>query len=118
MKLIRSKAEKDYREQLIRSHKSLFEDEEKRRVLLALREYYPGMKSAYTIDWIPEQGEDIYRILVNANLVATVEVDRLDNDSQPFIEDISLDQYQRKLSKSDRIKLAVAIDLAKSSEAD
>ena len=114
MKLIGRKIEAKYREQLISSHKSLFEDEEKKKVLSALRIRYPEMKSAYPIDWIPEQGEDIYRILINTDLVVTVELDRLDEESEVLIEAISLDQYQRRLSKTERIKLAVAIDLAKS----
>jgi hypothetical protein len=114
MKLIGSKVEAEYRKQLIRSRKSLFEDKEKRIVLASLRVRYPKMKTAYTLNWIPEQGEDIYCILVDTDLIVSVEVDRMNKDSEPLIKDTSLEQYQRKLSKTGRIKLAVAVDLAQS----
>ena len=114
MSLTRTKTEIDYREQLICSHKSLYEDEDKKRILSALNTNYPSMKTAYMLDWIPEQGEDIYKILIDSDVVVIVEIDRLDKSSKPFIEDVSIKQYQQKLSKNARIKLSVALDLVRS----
>jgi hypothetical protein len=114
VKPLRTKTKLDYREQLICSHKSLYEDEDKNRILSALNTHYPKMRTAYTLDWIPEQGEDIYTILVDLDMVATVEVDRLDKASKPFVDAIPIKQYQHKLSKKDQIKLSVALDLAQS----
>jgi len=113
MKLVGSKTESEYREQLIRSHNSLFRDSNKQRLLLALRQFYPKMKAGYTLHWIPEQGEDIYHILIASNLLVEVEVDRFNKESEPIIKEISLDQYKQRLSKTEQIKLAVAIELLK-----
>ena len=113
MKLRGTRTESDYRKKLIRSRRSLYEDEDKRRILIALSDNYPSMKTAYTLAWIPEQGEDIYKILIDSEIVATVEVDRFDLSRMPNIEDVSVAQYQKKLSKHGRVKLSVALDLVR-----
>ena len=112
MKLTGSKTEQEHRQQLVCSRNDLFENREKARILSSLYKQYPEMKTAYTLNWIPEQGEDIYYFLINKNIIAIVEIDRLDSSSEPIIEDLSISEYKRKLSKADQIKLAVAIDLA------
>lgn len=114
MKLIGSKTECHYREELIRSRQLLFEDKRNQKLLSCLESRYPDMKTAYIIGWTPEQGEDIYRVLIDASTIAGVEVDRNDDECPPVIEDISLKEYEGKLSKAGRIKLGVAIELAKS----
>ncbi|MFP7492963.1 hypothetical protein SFC66_04165 [Terribacillus saccharophilus] len=112
MKLIGSKTEQDIRDQLKKSNESLFNDNDKIRLLMVLRNQYPEMKSAYIIHWIPEQGEDIYRILINDNIIAEVELDRLDPNADPIIESKSVNAYKLGLNKQNQLKLAVAIDLA------
>lgn len=59
VKLIESKLEQELREQLILSNESLFKNEEKKRLLKAIKSLFREMKTAYIIHWIPEQGEDI-----------------------------------------------------------
>lgn len=76
VKLIGSKTEQDYREQLIRGYNSLFHNENNKRLLSVLKEFFPVMKSAYFLECIPEQGEDIYTILINTDIIASVELDR------------------------------------------
>lgn len=112
MKLIGSKMEQDFKKELIKSHDSLFQDKEKQRLVDILEEYFPSMRTAYVIGWTPEQGEDIYSILINTDIIAVIEIDRFDSDSKPIIEKISIRSYKQGLSKAGQIKLAVAIDLA------
>lgn len=113
MKLIGSKTEQELREQLIKSNQSLFKSEEKRRLLEVIRSSYPEMNTAYIIHWIPEQGEDIYKILINDCIIAEIELDRYNAEVEPIVESKTVPQYLQGLSKQNQIKLAVAIDLAK-----
>lgn len=113
MKLRGSKTEQDIRDQLKKSNESLFNDNDKTRLLNVLRNQYPEMKSAYIIHWIPAQGEDIYRILINDSIISEVEIDRLDEMAEPIFEAKSVNEYKQGLNKQNQLKLAVAIDLAK-----
>lgn len=59
MKLIGSRQEKKYREELKQSHWSLFHKNANLRLLKALKNICPDMRTAYVIEWVPDQGEDI-----------------------------------------------------------
>jgi len=113
VKLIGSKTEQDFRTELVNSHISLFQDLDKRRLLGILRNNFPNMKTAYIIYWTPEQGENIYSILVNVDEIAQIELDRFNSDIEPIINNISLARYRNGLSRIGQIKLEVAIDLAR-----
>ncbi|EGO63780.1 hypothetical protein [Acetonema longum] len=112
MKFIGSKTEQDFRNQLINSHKALFQERENQRLLNVMRSYFPDMKTAYIIGWTPEQSEDIYVIFIDAKVIAVIELDRYNVSTQSVVEIISLEQYMRKLSRIGQIQLAVAIDLS------
>ncbi|MFC6549110.1 hypothetical protein ACFQBN_20820 [Cohnella cellulosilytica] len=111
MRLIGSKTEQDLRKQLIESNKLLFEGQGNKSLLKALEKYYPEMKTAYILHWIPEQGEDIYKVLVNDSTIVEVELDRNDIAVEPLVSTISISQYRQGLSKHSQIKLEVALDL-------
>lgn len=113
IKLIRSKTEQDFRQQLINSHKSLFEDKGNEGLLKVIRDHNPNIRTAYVVNWIPEQGEDIYKILVDDDLILEIEIDRVGHNKSPLVSPLSLTQYRAGLSKLNQIKLAVALDLAK-----
>jgi hypothetical protein len=113
MKLIGSRTEQDIREQLIKSYKSLLNDKSKQKLLSVIESTFPDMKSAYIINWIPEQGEDIYTVLINTETITKIEISRVDTNFKPVIESIPVTKYIKNLSKVRQIKLAVAIDLAK-----
>jgi hypothetical protein len=113
VKLSGSKTEQENRELLIKSNLLLFKSEEKQRLLEVIKSSYPGMYTAYIIHWIPEQGEDIYKILINDNIIAKIELDRNNFEVEPIVETITIPQYLKGLSKHNQIKLAVALDLAK-----
>jgi hypothetical protein len=110
--------EQEFRDELLRSRESLFHDADKQRLLAALRLRFPEMKTAYVLGWTPEQGEDIFRILINTDHIAGVELDRIDTVAEPVIETISMKDYTQALGKSGRIKLAVAIELARRDAAE
>ncbi|KOO47181.1 hypothetical protein [Priestia koreensis] len=113
MKLIGSKTEQEIRELLIKSNQLLFKSEEKKRLLEVIKCSYPEMITAYIIYWIPEQGEDIYKILINDSIISEIELERNNSEIMPKVETITISQYLRGLSKQNQIKLAVALDLAK-----
>lgn len=71
------------------------------------------MRAAYIIYWIPEQGEDIYKILINDSLIAVIELERTNYEVKPKVKTLTISQYLQGLSKQNQIKLAVALDLVK-----
>ncbi|WP_411248444.1 hypothetical protein [Shouchella clausii] len=85
-KLIGSKTEQELREQLIKSKESLFGSEEKKRLLEVLRNIYPKMNTAYILHWIPEQGENIYKVLIDDNMIAVVELNRYNTKIEPEVQ--------------------------------
>ena len=111
MKLRGSKTEEDFRAQLIESNRSLFGSEDGRQISGILKKLYPQMITAYIIHWIPEQREDFYRILINDDTIARIELDH-DNAMEPVVESITISQYLLGLSRVNQIQLAVALDLA------
>lgn len=112
MKLKGTKTEQDFRERLINSHKSLFQDQSNERLLNILRNSFPEMRTAYFIGHTPEQGEDLYRILINTDTIALLELDRYNHDTKPIVGKVSVREYTKRLNKMDQIKMAVALDLA------
>ncbi|MCU6792382.1 hypothetical protein OB236_09600 [Paenibacillus sp. WQ 127069] len=110
MKLKGTKTEKDFYDQLINQQKYLFQEI---RLLELLRKIYPKMRTTYVLDWIPEQGEDIYTVLVNTDSVCEVELDRYDLSVEPIVKSVkTVTAFTKGLRKLARIKLEVAIDLA------
>lgn len=112
MKLIGSNTEDAYRAQLVASRNALLSDPAKRPLLAALRRMFPDFRTGYVLSWTPDQGEDFFTVLINTDRVAVAEVDRLDPDSVPVVEELPMASYLKRLSKTMRIKLAVAIELA------
>ncbi|GIP58614.1 hypothetical protein [Paenibacillus woosongensis] len=113
MKLIGSKQEQDFRKELEGSNIVSAKDIKAEAILNVLRNTFGEVKSAYILNWTPEQGEDIFTILVDLDKIAKVEISRVNPSEVPIIETFNLKDFQRKLSKVFQIKLAVAIDLAK-----
>lgn len=111
MKLIGSKTEQQFREELLKSNEFLFTSDEGKTILDVLRKSNNLVETAYILDWIPEQGENLYTILINGNLIAEIEISR-ENFIEPIISFRKTSQYLRGLSKINQIKLAVALDLS------
>jgi hypothetical protein len=112
MKLKGTMTEQAYREELISSKSRLFNDISMRKYLNIIRETFPSMKTAHVLNWIPEQGEDIFIFLVDTHSVIKIELDRYDSTIAPIIDVYPIKSWMKGLSKTFQIKIAVAFDLA------
>ena len=110
MKLIGSKMESDFREELIRSNQALQAHDSKLRMALESKGY--DIKNSYVLHWTPEQLEDKYTVLVGGAYIVDVEIDKYDGSKNPLIEQNELKPYMHGLSKMNQVRLAVAQDLA------
>lgn len=113
MKLIGSKQEKDFRQELQGSNIASAQDSKAEEILKVLITTFGEVKSAYILNWTPDQSEDIFTLLVGLDRIAKIEISRVNDSEEPIIEPLNLKDFQKGLSKIFRIKLAVAIDLAK-----
>lgn len=106
-----SKTERDFRDQLQRSREFIFDSAVGSRLKEVLLSQYPAMMTAFLLGHTPEQGEDIYLVLVDSEHLLSVELDRGDESIAPVIEHHSLVEYQKELSQTNQILLSVAFDL-------
>jgi len=106
-----TKTENDIREQLIESHNHLFDQSKNDKLLKALKSIQ-AMETAYILNWIPDQDEDVYIALINDAFIVRIELEK-DSNNKPEYEFISLKKYRIGLRKQDQIKLEIALDLAK-----
>lgn len=60
-------------------------------MLSVLKTNFPEMKTAYILDCITDQGEDIIVFLINNNTIADIEMGRYDLNVGPNIESKPLD---------------------------
>ena len=109
MQLIGSKMEKDFREKLQKSNKS-FSSESMLRS--ALESQGHSTDNAFVLHWTPDQGEDIYVVLIDGAYLVSVELDSIDPDTPPIYERIELKEYKQGLSKMNQVRLLVAQELA------
>lgn len=108
MKLIGSKMEQDFREELIKSRQSFSSNS---RLKLALESSGHSTENAIVLNWIPDQGEDEYQVLIDGSYLVSVEIDRLNQNSPPILHRTELKQYMVGLSKMNQVKLLVAQNL-------
>ncbi|MGO4543059.1 hypothetical protein [Paenibacillus sp. 2TAB19] len=72
--------------------------------------------------WTPEQGEDLFTILVDGNTVAFIEIEeiikkkwlfkKIKNHKITSLSTCSVKDFTKGLSKTNQIKLEVALDLS------
>ena len=108
MKLIGSKMEEDFRQELMKSHE-LFKSPSRLRD--ALESQGHPTSNAYVLHWTPDQGEDIYEVLIDGAYLVSVELDRVNPDSTPEYERTELKDYKHGLSRMNQVRLLVAQDL-------
>ena len=113
MRLKGTMTEQEFRDTIIKSHVLLFESNQYTRLMQVLNNCFPEMKTAYFIKHIPEQGEDIYTLLVDIDTIVKVEISHCANDEILPVEISNVSKYKEGLSKVNQIYLNVAIDLAK-----
>ncbi len=101
--------EKDFREELQKSNEHFTSPS---RLRDALESQGHSTNNAYVLHWTPDQGEDIYMVLINGVYLVSVELDRINPDTPPIYERIELKEYKQGLSKMNQVRLLVAQDLA------
>ncbi|WP_412564215.1 hypothetical protein [Thalassobius sp. MITS945101] len=75
---------------------------------------FPKVKAVNLLHWVPEQGEDFYDILIDDEVVLKVEVPHsISHLAELDFECTELKNYILGLSRTSRIKLAIALDLAR-----
>ncbi len=109
MQLIGSKMEKDFRENLKKSNESFCSASKLRT---ALESQGHSTANAFVLHWTPDQGEDIYLVLIEGAYLVSVELDRINPDTPPIYERIELKEYKQGLSRVNQVQLLVARDLA------
>lgn len=109
--LIGSRTEQEYRNELLASQESHFGEASDSRLKQVLLSAGYDTTKAIVVGWTPDQGEDIFTVLILPHHVVSAEIDRHDDSAQPILEMNSLEAYRRCLSKTGQIKLAVALDI-------
>lgn len=104
------------RQQLLQSSASLLAGSDD--LGLVLRRFFPELKRAFVMHWIPEQGEDIYWVLIGPTEIAEIEIPReIDGErNSPSLRIMAFDVYKKKRHSRDvRQRLEVGVELIKSS---
>ena len=99
---------------LLDAQKDLYDGRLGVELLKALKSNFPMADSAYVLQWIPEQGEDIFWILINPSIIGVIEVPRAGNQftTESTVRVMGIDDYlKRKLTSETKRKLALAINL-------
>jgi hypothetical protein len=113
LKLIGSKMEDDFREDLIKSHEYHFSANSKSRLKQLLESKKIDVSNAYIIGWTPDQTDDLFLVLIDGSWLLRVELERYDETVEPVIDRIEIKDYLHGLRRIDQIKLLVAQDLSK-----
>lgn len=73
---------------------------------------YGQLKFAFVIDWIPEQGEDIYTVVIPSSKIAVIEIPRSkDHGDQVSIEETPIHQYRKRVTGKDKRKMLAVVEL-------
>jgi hypothetical protein len=70
----------------------------------------------YLLDWLPEQGEDLYWILSPNREILELEVPRRGPVSEALISRISLHEYRQKAPMRLKLAIKIALNLIDSDE--
>lgn len=106
--------DKELEKNLLDTQKDLYSGRLGIGLLKTLKDSFPAEKCAYVLQWIPEQGEDIFWILAKPSIVCVIEVPRSSNAflSESNIKIISLDDYLKKrLMPETKRKVGLAVKL-------
>ena len=111
IKLKGTHTEQEHAAKLKESRDFIFDSKAGARLKSILASECTELKTAYILDSIPDEDEDIYLVLVNNENLLSVELDRVNLSASPIIEHKDLVNYKKQLRKGDQIKLTVAIEL-------
>lgn len=109
MHLIGSMTEDQFRKELVASRSALIDGSAQSQLRSILRQHEVDLSKTLVVNWIPEQGEDIYDVLSGSEVIH-LEIQR--DGSSHTIHSVPLTEYlRRRHTRPQRIKLAVAMDL-------
>ena len=111
MKLIGSKVEREFREELVNSNISI--NTKANNINRVLESAGYDVSKSYVLSHIPEQTEEMFVLLISGSFILNVEIDKFDSQVEPIFERIELNDYLHGLSKINQIQIAVALDLVK-----
>ena len=112
MKLIGSMMEDGYREELVATHEFHFSADSRSWLKAVLEANGHPTKRSYIVGCIPEQGEDIFTVLISGDYLVQTEIPRGEKIGSPVVERFELQPYLRGISRREQIRLLVAKDLA------
>jgi hypothetical protein len=110
MKLIGSLSEQRERRDLVASNAQLRGGQTP--LAVALQSHGIDLTTAYVLEWIPEQAEDLFVVLVGRERIVRLEVARSDGSILAF-DETGLAAYV-PTGRPARLRLAVALDLVQS----
>lgn len=120
MKLRGTITEESFRTELRKTHNYIFHSTQGKFLNQTLLNSFPELKTAYILNWIPDDGSDFFTIIINGQTIVFIEIEEETNKSlfktsiKKRVENLrncSINEYKKSLSKINQIKLEVAIDL-------
>jgi hypothetical protein len=114
MRLTGSLTEDRLREELLRSNAALRDGRAHPALSALLRDRGVDPATAFVLDWVPEQSEDIYTILDGDQRVLTIELPRGIGSVPPVVGAVPYASFREAISKGsrlNRLRFAVAEDL-------
>lgn len=123
MKLIGSPLEEEIRARLIRGRRELMVEGRHPELMSELVRHFGQVESAFFLGHTPDQGEDLYTLLVNGDQVASCEIPRVPGGCYSPVEAVSVHRYARGLRGKERslallIARALAEEIGRASNAD
>ncbi|WP_189493931.1 hypothetical protein [Formosimonas limnophila] len=110
MKLINSMTEDVLRKEILANQESA---QNNIRLLNVIKEKFPSFKNFLIIDFLMEQGEDIYTLLIDGITVISLELSRID-ESAIWGNCLPVSEYEKLLvSKLAQLRLRVTLDILK-----
>jgi hypothetical protein len=108
-------------DELERAREQLLSGSSPKGLMRILRRRLQSITSnVYILRWIPEQGEDLYDVLVDGATVAHIEIPRHIPAQETVFESWPVEEYRRTrgtVTKPERRKLELALQLARSRNA-
>jgi hypothetical protein len=111
MRLIGTKTEADFREQLISSHEHHFSPQSTSGLKNALEAEGHDTSFAFVLKSVSYQDKDLFVVLVSEGYVVNVEINRHDFRTTSPVHRIDLAEYKKGLGNMNQIELLVAHDL-------
>ena len=101
--------------EMLNSAEKIFDDSTNSLLLCALRKYFPWVSFALVLNWIPEQAEDIYWVLIDLEHIVVVEIPRSSDKVDGAIVEVvgvSACKEERRSAEAKR-RFEMAIELMK-----